>query len=159
MEAYTAARNSISGFTGLEVVFYALVWPSEPVDKASRAIQRPYRPKYGKNHRLGGANGQAESRNMGATRFSTQRPRLSIRHPINYGVYLAPLRSRLPELLPLGHCKGRQTYKLSHHRDTRHAFFQNSTEFFWNFNIAISFPFSESLVGQWDCLFSQTKPT
>jgi len=38
MEAYTAARNTISGFTELEVVFYALAWLNEPVDEASRAI-------------------------------------------------------------------------------------------------------------------------
>ena len=59
----------ISGFTGPEVVFYALAWPNEPIDEASRAIRRSYRPKYGKNHRPGGANGQTGSRNMAATTF------------------------------------------------------------------------------------------
>jgi len=43
---------------------------------------------------------------MAATRFSTQRPRLPIRPPIHYGVYLAPLQSCPTELLPLPHCNG-----------------------------------------------------
>ena len=60
---------SISDFAGPEVVFYALAWPNELVDEASRAIRRPYWPKYGKNHRLGGANGQTGSRDMAATSF------------------------------------------------------------------------------------------
>jgi len=43
--------------------------------------------------------------------FSTQRPRLPIRSPIHYGVYLAPLRSCQLELLPLRHYNGRRTWR------------------------------------------------
>ena len=100
------------GFTGPKVVFRALAWPNEPIDEASQTIQQPSLPKYGKNEHSGDANCQTGSRNMAATLFSTQRPRLSIRLQTHYGVYhLEPLQSYLPGVLTLRDCDGRKTWQ------------------------------------------------
>ena len=56
--------------------------------------------------------------------FWTFRPRLPIRPPIHYGVYLAPLRSCHSELLPLRHYNGRRTAKIF---QVRRAFLPNSS--------------------------------
>jgi len=80
-----------------------------PIDEASRAIGRPHGPKTAKTIVQGAPAAKPEVEVWRRPVFSTQRPRLPIRPPIHYGVYLVPLRSCPSELLPLRHCSGRRT--------------------------------------------------
>jgi len=105
--ADTAARNPTFGFTESEVVLREQILVPGPVDEASRAIGRPHGPKTAKTIVQGALAAKPEVEVWRRPVFSTQRPRLPIRPPIHYGVYLVPLRSCPSELLPLRHCSGR----------------------------------------------------
>jgi len=107
--ADTAARNPTFGFTESEVVLREQILVPGPIDEASRAIGRPHGPKTAKTIVQGALAAKPEVEVWRRPVFSTQRPRLPIRPPIHYGVYLVPLRSCPSELLPLRHCSGRRT--------------------------------------------------
>ena len=52
-----------------EVVYRGRPWPLGPIDWPSRAIRRPYRPKYCKNEHQEAAGGRTGSGNMAETRY------------------------------------------------------------------------------------------
>ena len=89
--------------------FFALGFVTGNIYSRLSAIRQPCDPEYGRKERFGGSRGQTGSRNMAATRFLTQRPRLSI----------CPKVGQSRQLLPV-----LQIHFRFDHDDFLHAFFE-----------------------------------
>jgi len=101
---------------------------------------------------------QTGSRNMAATHFFDSATPTSYSIPNTlWGLTrtVTELPGRNLSITPLLRPSDFGIFSL--YRETR--FFQNSTEFFSNSNKAISFKFSESIVGQRYCWYVQENPT
>ena len=107
----------------------------------------------------GGSSGQTRSRNMAATRFLDFSTPTSYSTPNTLGG-LTRTVTELPggnhSITPLLRSSDLEIFRISM-TDVR--FFRNSTEFFSNFNKAISFKFSGALAGQGFCRYVQKNLT